>query len=75
MVVVRVQDSCGNFTDYSYSTRVDNTPPTIICPVGPILASADTFTATLCGGTVSYMVDALDNCGSPVVTCQTCPVG
>ncbi|HWO01061.1 MAG TPA: hypothetical protein VNS63_17510, partial [Blastocatellia bacterium] len=27
-VVVRVQDSCGNFTDYTYPTRVDNIAPT-----------------------------------------------
>src|SRR6185436_4552414 len=27
-VVIRVSDSCGNFTDYTYNTRVDNTAPT-----------------------------------------------
>src|SRR5204863_5125818 len=27
-IVIRVQDSCGNFTDYTYTTRVDGTRPT-----------------------------------------------
>src|SRR5205823_3979680 len=27
-IVIRVSDSCGNFTDYSYNARVDGTAPT-----------------------------------------------
>src|SRR3989449_6331410 len=27
-IVIRVSDSCGNFTDYTYNARVDGTAPT-----------------------------------------------
>src|SRR6185369_13578948 len=30
-VIIRVSDTCGNHTDYTYNTRVDNTPPMITC--------------------------------------------
>ena len=66
-IVIRVQDSCGNFTDYTYNTRVDNTPPTIdFCPgnltvPGNIIGSCD---ANVNHGTAT----AIDNCVMPLVT-------
>src|SRR5206468_3994989 len=43
-IVIRVQDSCGNYTDYTYTTKVDGTPPSAVCK---------TFTAVLNGGSVT----------------------
>src|SRR6185503_9564070 len=62
-VVIRVQDSCGNFTDYTYPTRVDNTAPVFdTCPSD---ISVDGCTATVDPGTPT----AHDNCDpAPVIT-------
>jgi len=66
MVVIRVSDSCGNFTDYAYNTRVDGTAPTFTaCPSGIV-------TPTLTPGPnsnslpVSFTVTASDNCAGTV---------
>jgi hypothetical protein len=57
--VIRVQDSCGNFNDYTYNTRVDGTAPTIGCP-------SDISTTVVAPGdssvSVSFTVSATDNC-------------
>src|SRR5205814_7542410 len=43
-IVIRVSDSCGNFTDYTYNTRVDGAPPT--ATQGSIAACYQTVAAT-----------------------------
>src|SRR6185436_7916522 len=68
-IVIRVQDSCGNFTDYTYTTRVDNTAPT--ATKGTIaacyLTAADANAAALAATT-----SLLDNCDpSPTKSVQT----
>src|SRR5206468_5956764 len=50
-IVIRVQDSCGNYTDYTYTTKVDGTPPTAVCK---------TFTAVLNGGSVTVYPSDID---------------
>jgi len=62
-IVIRVSDPCGNHTDYTYNTRVDGTPPVVICP-GNISKSAD---AGLCTAVVTWAAaTALDNCDGDV---------
>ena len=41
-VVIRVSDSCGNSTDYTYTTRVDGTPPSVSCPAGTASRASST---------------------------------
>src|SRR5438552_17565604 len=64
-IVIRVQDSCGNFTDYTYATRVDGTAPTAtkgaIAACYPDAASANN--AALAATTA-----LTDNCGATGVT-------
>src|SRR5439155_19544422 len=66
-IVIRVQDSCGNFNDYTYNTRVDGTKPTAtqrtIPPCAPAAASANaaalaatTGLIDTCPGTVTKTV-------------------
>ncbi|HWO02809.1 MAG TPA: PxKF domain-containing protein, partial [Blastocatellia bacterium] len=65
-VVIRVQDSCGDSTDYTYNTRVDSTPPVITCP-----GNVTTSCSGSSGGVVTYASPtATDNCGgTPTVSC------
>ncbi|MEQ1638974.1 MAG: T9SS type A sorting domain-containing protein [Methylococcales bacterium] len=66
VVTVRTTDAAGNFTDVTYNTRIDNTPPTITCPA-PI---------TVCGSAAVPVADitsvtATDNCpGVVTITFQ-----
>jgi hypothetical protein len=59
-IVVRVTDDCGNYTDYTYTTRVDGTPPVVTCPTpNPLnlVAGPDG-----CNDTDPGSATALDNC-------------
>ena len=62
VVTVTVTDECGNFTDYVYNTRVDNTPPTATvgtidtCYASAAEAEAAAITAT---------TDPNDDCSDP----------
>src|SRR5205814_7688628 len=64
-IVIRVQDSCGNFTDYTYITRVDGAKPTAtqgtIAACYPDAASANT-------AALAATTDLTDNCGATGVT-------
>src|SRR5439155_8383487 len=66
-IVIRVQDSCGNFNDYTYNTRVDGSKPTAtkgsISSCYPDAASANaaalaatTALTDACSGTVNKTV-------------------
>lgn len=60
-IVVRVEDACGNFTDYTYNTRIDGDAPVATAPtaetvecVGDVPAGVTTYAAYVAaGGTVS----------------------
>ncbi len=57
VVTVRTTDIAGNFTDVTYNTRIDNTPPTVTCP----------NSITVCGSAAVpvpniAMVSVTDNC-------------
>jgi hypothetical protein len=58
LIVVRVSDACGNFTDYSYNTRVDGTSP-IVTPPQDITVNAE---AGICAASVAFSAAAIDNC-------------
>src|SRR5205823_970809 len=64
-IVIRVQDSCGNYTDYTYSTRLDGTAPTAtkgtIARCYPDATSANTAALAATTGLT-------DNCGATGVT-------
>ncbi|MFO0839493.1 MAG: hypothetical protein U1D55_13335 [Phycisphaerae bacterium] len=63
-VTVRGTDGCGNFTDQSYSTRIDNTAPVLSTVSGndiPVRADAGGCTAL-----VSLSITANDNCDGAV---------
>jgi len=58
-IVVRVEDECGNYTDYTYNTRVDGEAP-VITPDDDITVNADAGT---CDAEVSWgAATAADNC-------------
>ena len=58
-IVVRVSDSCGNYTDYTYTTRVDGTAP-VITAGDDISVNAD---APLCTAAVTWPAAAAsDDC-------------
>src|SRR5207253_4573529 len=58
-IVIRVSDSCGNFTDYSYNARVDGTAPT--ATQGTIGACFQT-TAAANQAALAATTALLDNC-------------
>jgi len=64
-IVIRVQDSCGNYTDYTYTTRVDGSKPTAtkgtIAACYPDAASANQAALDATTG-------LSDNCGATGVT-------
>src|SRR5207247_9924054 len=64
-IVIRVQDGCGNYTDYTYATRVDGTKPTATHrPVAgwyPDATSAN-------NAALAATTDLTDNCGATGVT-------
>ncbi len=64
-IVIRVTDSCGNFTDYTYNTRVDNVPPTFDLPAD-ITKNADAggCTLTLTEAEIDEPTNISDGCGS-----------
>src|SRR5690348_15720680 len=71
-VVIRVSDSCGNYTDYTYNTRVDNTPPTAI--QGAIAACYQTAAAAN-QAALDATTGLADNCDSaPTKAVQTAAV-
>ncbi|MCY7328293.1 MAG: T9SS type A sorting domain-containing protein, partial [Saprospiraceae bacterium] len=75
-ITVTVRDGCGNTGIATYTTRIDGTPPIIICPANisvSCVSQAPVNTAT---------VTATDNCGpvtpvfvSDVLSNQRCPNG
>src|SRR6266436_2076471 len=64
-IVIRVQDACGNYTDYTYATRVDGTKPTAtkgtIAACYPDAASAN-------AAALAATTGLTDNCGATGVT-------
>jgi len=66
-IQVRVQDTCGNFTDYPYSTKVDNVAPVITyCPTSPITIQCNT---SILPADTAGPATATDNCpGAPTIT-------
>src|SRR5207249_757537 len=64
-IVIRVQDSCGNYTDYTYNTRVDGGKPTAtkgtINTCYPDAASAN-------AAALDATTGLTDNCGGTGVT-------
>src|SRR6266516_5406290 len=80
-VVIRVSDSCGNFTDYTYATRVDNTAPTVTpgtiaaCYPTVVAAEAAAIAATSatdnCPGTVTKTASTVGTCSATVTVTAT----
>src|SRR5439155_574585 len=79
-IVIRVADSCGNHTDYTYNTRVDNTPPTATqgtinsCYADAITAEAAAMAATTglsddCGaaGVTKFVMGHAGTCDTTIV--------
>src|SRR5439155_1750027 len=64
-IVIRVQDSCGNFTDYTYTTRVDGARPR--APLKSI-PSAYADAASAFAEALAPTNGLTDNCGTTGVT-------
>src|SRR5207253_2710356 len=64
-IVIRVQDSCGNYTDYTYATRVDGTKPT--ATQGAIAGCYPDATAAN-NAALAATTALTDNCGAAGVT-------
>jgi hypothetical protein len=63
-VTVTVTDGCGNSSNTAYSTRIDNTPPTITdCPGNQ---TASTVFNTCAGSATIAAPTFTDNCGGPL---------
>ena len=63
VVTVTVTDECGNFTDYDYNTRVDNTPPTATAgTIDACYATAGEAEAAAIAATTA----PVDNCSDPI---------
>jgi hypothetical protein len=65
VITVTTTDGCGNATQVTYNTRIDNTPPSLTCP-GPITVCG---TAAVPAANIALVTNVTDNCtGAITVT-------
>src|SRR5207249_4715402 len=64
-IVIRVQDSCGNYTDYTYTTRVDGAKPTA---TQGTIASCYPDGTSANNAALAATTALTDNCGATGVT-------
>lgn len=66
-ITVTTTDGCGNSATTTYNTRIDNTPPTLVCLTNTVfLAPSGTY--TLQTADVLNTASSFDNCGAYTVT-------
>jgi hypothetical protein len=80
-IVIRVKDSCDNFSDYTYTTSVDNTAPTVTagsigtCYQTVAAAEAAAIAATTatdnCPGTVTKTASTVGDCSATITVTGT----
>jgi len=67
-ITVTTTDGCGNSTPVTYNTRIDNTPPTLVCRTGTVLLDGN-GNYTLQAADVFNAGSSFDNCpGALTVT-------
>ncbi len=67
VVTIRTTDVAGNFTDVTYNTRIDNTPPSLTCPAAVVVCGPGAVPVV----DINTVTNVSDNCpGAIIVTHQ-----